>query len=151
MGTSIVDGTVETATITRKRKNIAIISPLTFRLNDGGSRTIKRAIVSGLVADLVQPGSSGRFYLSTTMDLKGVHGARTAQGTAYDFPGRNNKIVFMVVVIVNILWMALRIATDGGLPLLGVALMTLGAVGFFLTQKAQKESKAQFDNDQPQT
>jgi hypothetical protein len=147
MGTSIVDGTVEEAVVKRKRGALTVYSPLTFRLNDGGSRTIKSAVVSGDVANHLQPGKSGRFYLFTALDLKGVHGARTADGAAYEFPGKNNAIIFIVLIVTNILWIGLRITVDDGVPLLGVALLGLGVVGFFLTRKTQAEAKAQFDRD----
>lgn len=148
MGTSIVDGTVEEAVIKRQRGRITIYSPLTFRLDGGGSRTIKTAVASGEVADHLKPGSSGRFYLFTALDVKGVHGARTAGGSAFDFPARNNELIFIFVIIINILWIALRVGTDTGLPLFGVAMLLLGGVGLFFTRKSRMEAKTQFETDQ---
>lgn len=148
MGTSIVDGTVEEAVIKRKRGRITILSPLTFRLEGGGTRTIKTAVASGEVADHLTPGKSGRFYLFTALDVKGVHGARTEAGSAFDFPAKNNEMIFIFVIVINILWIALRLAIDGGLPLFGVAMLLLGGVGLYFTRKSRMEAKAQFDADQ---
>lgn len=147
MATSTVDGTVAEAVLKRARGGIAVFDTIRFQLDDGSSRTIKKAVVTQDVADALQPGTAGRFYLYTAFDLKGVHGVRTRDGRAvYGFPGNNQKI-FLIMGIVNILWITLRLFADGAIPFLGVALLILAIVGWVLMGKGQREAREQFDAD----
>ena len=148
MGVSIVDGTIEAIDAGRKTRKFSIFKSIVFRETDGASRTIKKAVVSGQVADQIVVGNSGRFYLFTSFDLKGVHGVRKPDGTAvYDFPGKGNAKLFMFLVPLNLAWIALRVVDKGDVPLLGVGLAILGAVGWFLIRKTDQETRAQFDAD----
>ena len=148
MGTSIVDGTIESVEAGRRNKKVAVFKTIVFREGDGATRTIKKAVVTAPMADHIAPGSSGRFYLFTTFDLKGIHGLRKADGTAiYDYPGKNNRFLFILIIVISLLLIALRVATGDGVPLLSVLLIILGAVGWFFTSKAARETREQFDGD----
>jgi hypothetical protein len=147
MGVYIIDGTVEAADLRRSRRGIAVFDKIEFRLADGASRTLVKQVTKQSIAEQLKPGSSGRFYLFTGFDFKGVHGVRKSDGTAiYDFPTANATL-FLVVAIINLLWIVLRLATDGQIPFLGVGLLILGGVGYTLTSKTQREARRQFDGD----
>lgn len=148
MGVSTVDGSIERVEIKRKRRDIGFYKEIVFREKDGGTRTIKNAVVKDPVNAEIVEGNSGRFYLFTAMDIKGVHGVRKADGTAaYSFPGSNNSIIFIIVIAVNLAWIALRVAIDDGVPLLGVGLVILGIVGWFFMRGGSRDTRAQFDGD----
>lgn len=147
MGTSIIDGTVEEATLKRAKAGISIFNTIRFRLDDGSTRTIKKAVTTQDVATALTPGTRARYYLYTTFDLKGVHGARFADGgSVYGFPGTNQKL-FLLLIVINLLWIGLKVAVDGAVPFLGVGLLILGVVGYVLMGKGAREAQEQFDAD----
>ena len=43
--------------------------------------------------------------------------------------------------------MALRIATEGDVPLLAILLLILGVVGYIFMGKGEREARTQFDGD----
>ena len=147
MPTSIIDGSIETADLKRAKGGVSIFRSITFRQADGITRTIRNAVVKDNVAAELVPGARGRFYLYNAFDLKGVHGIRSADGLdVYSFAGNNQKI-FLILGIVNIAWIILILATRGGVPLLGVALLILSVVGYIFMSKGQREAQTQFDSD----
>lgn len=147
MPTSIIDGSVETADLRRAKGGATIFRSLTFQQADGGTRTIRNAVVKDNVAAELVPGARGRFYLYNAFDLKGVHGVRTADGRdIYGFAGNNQKI-FLILGIFNLAWVIFTIAVRGGVPLLGAALLILSVVGYIFMSKGQREAQAQFDGD----
>lgn len=147
MGTSTIDGTIEAAELKRTAKGLSLFNSIRFRLDDGSTRTITKAVANTAIADELVPGSTGCFYLFTGFDLKGVHGIRRSDGTAIcDFPSRNAKL-FLLVGVINLAWIVLRVGLDGTVPLLGVALLVLAGVGYTLLSKTAREAQAQFDAD----
>ena len=147
MPTSTIDGSIEAADLRRAKGGASIFRSITFQQADGGTRTIRNAVVKDNVAAELVPGARGRFYLYTAFDLKGVHGVRTLDGRdIYGFAGNNQKI-FLILGIVNIAWIILILATSGGVPLLGVALLILSVVGYIFMSKGQREAQTQFDGD----
>lgn len=147
MGTSIIDGTLESAEVKRTAGGMTVFKSVEFLLDNGNRHMIKNAVVKNEVAEELKPGAKGRFYGYTAFDLKGIHGLRTPEGRAvYAFPGNNQKI-FLILGIVNIAWITLILFTRGGVPLLGVALLILAVVGYIFMGKGQSEAKAQFDRD----
>src|SRR6478735_4493802 len=113
MSTSIIDGTVEQAEPGRRRGGIAIFKSIRFTLDDGSSRTVTKAVVKQEIADELVPGAKGRFYLFKAFDISGIHGLRTPDGRAvYAFPGNNQKL-FLVLGILNLLWVVFMIAVRG--------------------------------------
>ena len=147
MSTSIIDGTVEEAVAGRSRGSITVYKSIRFQLDDGSSRTITKAVVKNDIAEHLAPGSRARFYLFNAFDIRGIHGVRTPDGrSVYAFPA-NNQRLFLILGLVNLAWIAFKVSVDGEIPLLGLGLMILAAVGWFLMGKGQTESKAQFDGD----
>lgn len=73
---------------------------------------------------------------------------RTPEGRAiYGFVGNNRKL-FLILGIVNLLWIALRVfAIDGQVPLLAILLLILATVGFIFMGKGEREAQPQFDSD----
>lgn len=151
MSTSIIDGTVEQAERGRSRGGITIFKSIRFALDDGSSRTVTKAVVKQEVADELAPGARGRFYLFKAFDISGIHGVRTLDGRAvYAFPGNNQKL-FLVLGIINLLWVVTMIVARGGVPMLGVALLILAALGWYFMGQGQAEAKRQFDGDADHT
>lgn len=147
MSVSTVDGSVEAAELKRSRGGLSIFSNIRFRLADGTTKTITKAVAKDSVAERLKPGSSGRFYLFNGFDLKGVHGVRTSDGQSlYEFPTSNAKL-FLVLGIINLVWIVFKLAVDGEIPLLAVALIILAIVGYTLMSKTAREAKQQFDQD----
>ena len=147
MSTSIIDGTVEQAETGRSRGGITIFKSIRFALDDGSSRTVTKAVVKQEVADELVPGAKARFYLFKAFDISGIHGVRTPDGrSVYAFPGNNQKL-FLVLGILNLFWVVFTIVVKGGVPMLGVALLILAAVGWYFMGQGQAEAKKQFDGD----
>lgn len=148
MSTSIIDGTVEEADPGRRRGDIRVFKSIRFQLGDGSSRTVTKAVVKQPLADAIVPGAKGRFYLFSAFDIKGVHGLRAADGREiFVFPG-NNQTIFLILGLVNLAWIALRLfLMDGDIPMLGVALLILAAIGWYFMGKGAAEAKAQFEGD----
>ncbi len=147
MATSTIDGTVEEVVPGRRRGGITVFKSIRFLLDDGSSRTVTKAVVKQSVADELVPGAKGRFYLFKAFDIGGVHGVRTPDGRSiYAFPANNQKL-FLVLAILNLLWIAVMIAARGAVPMLGVALLVLAAVGWYFMGKGQTEAQQQFDGD----
>lgn len=152
MGTSIVDGTIESIEAGRKNKRIAVFKTIVFRETGGETRTIKKAVVTGNLMDQIVPGNSGRFYLFTAFDIKGIHGLRKADGTAlFDYPGKTNIKIFIGLIIISLLLIALRVSTGDGVPLLSVLLICLGVFGWYATSKSARETREQFESDAART
>ena len=144
MSVSIIDGSVESADLRRARGGLSIFRSVVFQQDGVGQRTIRNAVVTDSIAAELVPGTRGRFYVYNAFDLKGV---RSADGRdVYGFPGNNQKI-FLILAIVNILWIALVVATRDAVPMLGVALLILAVVGYIFMGKGRREAQAQFEGD----
>jgi hypothetical protein len=148
MSTSIIDGTVEEAVPGRRRGAITVFKSIRFALADGSSRTVTKAVVRQPLADEIAPGAQGRFYLFNAFDLKGIHGLRTPDGReVHAFPTSNQKL-FLILGLLNFAWILFRLfVVDGQIPLLGVALLILAAVGWYFMGKGAAEAQAQFEGD----
>ena len=146
MAVSYIDGTLEQAELKRAPLNLRIYKQLTFRLRDGRERTILKAIVDAKVAALLEPGVSGRFYLFTAPDHRGVHGIRDDRGRAvFAFP-RNNERAMLIVSIMGIVLLGATLAMD---MLSGWALITiaLGVPFYIIFRSTRIAAERQFEAD----
>src|SRR4051812_46171474 len=80
MAVSTIDGTIEEAALRRRRPKNSTYDSIKFRLDDGSAKTWTKAQVMNNVADLLTPGTRGRFYMFTGVDNRGISGVRTEDG-----------------------------------------------------------------------
>lgn len=147
MAVSTIDGTLEHVEGPRQCRKVTRFKTLVFREDGGESRTIKNALVAGDVAAELREGIRGRFYTFTALDVKGIHGVRTADGTGrHAYPGSNAKL-FLTLVIISSIVLVGRAAIGDGLPVFQLLLTTALGIGWYVTQKSEREARAQFDAD----
>lgn len=147
MSVAAIDGTLEAANLKRKVRNISVYDSIVIRRDGGGEERLGKTMVANPVADALQPGTRGRFYTYASIDHKGMHGVRTADGKAvYDFPQNNEKLM-LIVLAVNLLWLVGGILLDGRARYFPLALVALAAIVYPLYRKTRLESRRQFDAD----
>jgi hypothetical protein len=147
MAVSIIDGTVEEAVLKRRRAQASVYERVTFRLGDGTTKTWAKAVILNDVADLVLPGTSGRFYLFTAIDHRGISGVRAADGReACGVPKVNEKASIWVIVMMTLL-NALYILALDKISILALVLMILGVPMYFYYRHVRVEAERQFAAD----
>lgn len=147
MATATIDGIIETATLTKSRRNIRIFNPIVFRLVDGSRKTIAKAVCDEKVAAQLQPGNRGRFYTFTAVDHRGIHGLRDEAGNAlFSFP-RNNETAMMYAAIFGVA-ITLILLAIGYVSFWGLFLIVLGVPFYFIYRSTRMAAQAQFEADQ---
>jgi hypothetical protein len=147
MAVSTVDGTIEAAALKRRARNISIYDSITFRRDGGSEHRLGKSVVPNEVADALKPGTKGRFYLYSSIDHKGVHGVRSADGTAVHGYSQTNERLMLIVFALNALWLVGGTLLDGQVRLFPLALVVLAVVVYPLYRKTRIESRRQFDAD----
>jgi hypothetical protein len=147
MGSDRIDGTIEAVWLKRRRDKLAVYDKIQFRLASGGERVIGKSIVAPAVADRLVPGTSGRFYLYSAIDHKGVSGVRDAAGGAvFGFP-TVNETAMLVVGALNIVWLGLAVSLAGVVPILPLILTVCSIPLYFLYRGTRLEARRRFDAD----
>jgi hypothetical protein len=147
MSVSIVDGTLEAVELRRKARHLSVFNLLLIRRVDGSEQRVSKAVVAAKVAEALKPGASGRFYLYRSIDQKGVHGVRLADGTSlFDYPKLNERLMLMVL-IVNCILLVGRLALEGRIWLFALALIVFAAIVYPLYRRTHMEARDQFDAD----
>ena len=146
MGVSIVDGTIEEAVLKKARSNLRIYQYIKFRQQDGDTMTVTKPIVDESVAQLLTPGTSGRFYLFTQIDHRGIHGVRTSDGREVGKFPKNNETAMIVVGVVGLVIVALTLAMDK-ISGWGLICVLLGFPGYILYRSTRSIGERQFAED----
>lgn len=149
MGVSSIDGTIEDAVFgggyggagIRKYKHI------TFRLADGSRKSVAKVIAHNQIAEHLKPGASGRFYLYTAVDQRGIHGVRDREGQSLFRYPRNIELGALLIVLIFGLFSAVDILVWGDVPRLPGLLLILTAIYWFFSRKTRREAQRQFDAD----
>lgn len=148
MALSIIDGTIESADLKRTAAKVRIYRSIVFRLPDGETKTIAKPIAHTELGPYLEPGMSGRFYLFTSFDHRGVYGVRTSSGQAhYHFP-KNNEVIGMWVTLFAIVAGALMIALIGDISLWFLIAIILGPVVWLYNRANRKNAERIFAGDQ---
>ena len=146
MSVAVIDGTLEAANLKRRVRNISVYDSIVIRRDGGGEERLGKTMVSNPVADMLQPGTRGRFYTYASIDHKGMHGVRTADKSVYDFPQNNEKLM-LIVGAINLVWLVGGVLYDGRARLLPLALVALAAIVYPLYRKTRLETRRQFEAD----
>lgn len=151
MQAEVIDGTVESATVKRATKKVAIYDSIAFRCADGSERRMAKVAVSPGIAETLKPGTKGKFYAYTAIDHKGLIAVRTADGrSAFAMPSGNERIMLMAM-IAGVILFGVMLVSRGSVSILGVALALLGGFAYFSYRKLRVASRARFDADSPST
>jgi hypothetical protein len=146
MAVSIIDGTITEAVLKSSRRNLRIYRQIVFRLPDGGSKTWQKAVVDEHVAPLIQPGTSGRFYLFTAVEIRGIHGVRDDKGGAvFTFP-KNTETASLICAIMGAVVTVLLLAI-GYVSLWPILLMVLGVALYVVHRSTRLAAVAQYEAD----
>ena len=146
MGVSIVDGTIEEAVLKKARSNLRIYQYIKFRLPGGETMTVAKPIVDQSVAALLEPGTSGRFYLFTQIDHRGIHGVRTSDGREVGHFPKNNEKGMIFVGIAGLVMLAVSFAIDR-INGWGLICVLLGFPGYVLYRSTRSIAERQFAED----
>ncbi|HEV2866065.1 MAG TPA: hypothetical protein VGX37_06085 [Allosphingosinicella sp.] len=146
MAVYTIDGTLEEAVLKRVRRNLRVYERLTFRQRDGTTKSIAKAVVDARVAERLLPGTSGRFYLYTAIDHRGVHGIRDDSGRAiFGYPMNNEKAMIWTIPIMVVMIALLMMV--GKIPLLAVLALIISVPAFFFYRRTRMEATKQFQGD----
>ncbi|HYD14717.1 MAG TPA: hypothetical protein VEC11_17855 [Allosphingosinicella sp.] len=147
MATSTIDGTVEEAVLRRRRPKMSVYDRILFRLDDGSTRTWAKAVVMNDVADLLTPGTRGRFYTFSAIDHRGISGVRTDDGReAFGF-GRVNEYAGLGVFISMTLLVILQMSLLDGVSVWALVLAVLGLPLFLLYRQTRLDAEKAFKAD----
>ena len=149
MAVSIIDGTIEAMVLKRVRQNVRVYERIDFRLDGGGTSSITKAVVEAKVAERLEPGVSGRFYLYKAIDHRGIHGLRDKEGRAlFGFSSMNERAMLVTIAIGTVLTI-LYVALLDKISLWGPLLVVLGVPGYFLYRSTRVDAESQFRGDNP--
>ena len=84
MAVSTIDGTLEEAVVKRAFARVIAYERLRFRLADGREQMVTKIVAERGLAERLQPGTRGRFYLFKVIDHQGFAGCamrRAAPGS----------------------------------------------------------------------
>lgn len=149
MSVSMIDGTLEAVTVKRKASKVWRLTGLKFRNADGSETDLASAVATPRVGAALVPGTTGRFYLYSAVDHKGIHGVRPAGGALVTDFMRTNETVMAVVFFVNLVWVGVTVVLRDGIPLLGAGLMVFAGVFYFVYRATRVEAEAQVAADNP--
>ena len=99
------------------------------------------------LAGRLQAGATGRFYLFSCYDHRGIHGYRDERGQAcFRYP-RNSEIILAAVMIPVALWVFYVLFTRLGLPIFWTLLLVLGVVSLIHYRNVRHQAEKQFAAD----
>lgn len=146
MGVSIIDGTLEAADLKRVRGKTRVYQSLTFRLRDGNSKSIAKALVHEDVGALLEVGNSGRFYLYTAVDQRGIHGIRDDRGrSAFAFT-KASETAMLVTACVGVAMLLAFLAMDK-ISIWPILCIAIGVPFYFIYRQTRTEATRQYDGD----
>jgi len=146
MGVSVIDGTLEAAALKRVRGKTRVYQSLTFKLRDGSSKSIAKAIAHEDVCALLEPGNSGRFYLYTAVDHRGIHGVRDDKGRSVFAYSKVNETAMLVTAGIGILMLFAFLAMDR-ISIWPILCIVIGVPFYFLYRQTRAEATRQYESD----
>jgi hypothetical protein len=144
MAVSVIEGTLEAAVLKRIRGKTRIYQSLQFRLRDGSSRSIAKAIVHQDVAALLEPGTSGCFYLYTAIDHRGISGVRDDRGREAFAVSMVNEYAMLATVGIGVV-LTLLYLTDNKVSFWGLLCIVLGIPGYFLYRQVRTDTTRHYE------
>jgi hypothetical protein len=148
MAVSTIDGTLEEAVVRRAYARVISYERLRFRLAGGGEQVLSKIVAEKGLAERLQPGTRGRFYLFKVADHKGVCGLRDASGGAWFafIKGAENGMLISIAVGATAVLLSLLLRT--WLTSWAVISLLIGVPMFILYRSARQEAERRFAADE---
>ena len=147
MAVSTIDGTLVEAEPGRQAAGIRVFRKLVFRLDSGEEQIVSKALTNSKLAERLQPGAKGRFYLFKAIDHRGVHGVRLVDGEPLHAFPKNNERISLILLIVMVAWIAGALILVGGLPIFATIMVLFGVPYYVLIVNMRGEARRQFEGD----
>jgi hypothetical protein len=151
MAVSTIDGTLEEAVVKRAFARVISYERLRFRLADGRDQVLTRIVAERALAERLQPGTRGRFYLFKVVDHQGVCGLRDASGGAWFafIKGAENGMLISAAVGASALFLSVLLRT--WLTSWAVICLLIGVPMYLLYHNARREAERRFAADAGRT
>jgi hypothetical protein len=148
MAVSTIDGTLEEAVVKRSFARVISYERLRFRLADGGEKVLTKIVAEKGLAERLQPGTRGRFYLFKVVDHQGVCGLRDAAGGAWFafVKGPENGMLISAAVGATALLLSLLLRT--WFTFWAVICLLIGVPMYLLYSGARREAERRFAADE---
>lgn len=146
MGAWRIDGSIESSPLLGAARSMRAFGPVVFRLRGGDSRTVRRALAVGPVAELVRPGTSGRFYLHSAGSTY-IYGIRTDDGRRAFAVQKGNETAFLIVALIAFLVAAASLAAGARGWYLGLPVLLICAPLYVLMRNARIGAERQWEAD----
>ena len=144
---STIDGTLEEAVVKRSYARVISYERLRFRLADGGEKVLTKIVAEKGLAERLQPGTRGRFYVFKVVDHQGVCRLRDASGGAWFafIKGAENGMLISIIVGGSALLLSLLLRT--WITSWAVICLLIGVPMFLLYRGARVEAERRFAAD----
>jgi len=147
MAVWMIEGVVEEVTPKRTWRDRILYKSVRLRDRSGAEHALTNLQAVGDVAKALQPGASGRFYLTKTIDQSGFHAVRLDDGmAAYGYFVHMKLIWILLGINLAIFVAGLALGKIYGLCLIVGVLLSVGMV-FYI--RAKGEGRRLFDADAP--
>lgn len=151
MAVSTIDGTLEEAVVKRSYARAIAYERLRFRLAGGGEQVMTRIVAEKALAERLQPGTQGRFYLFQVADHKGVCGLRDASGGACFAFAKGTENVMLLSIGVGAAALLISVLLRTWLTSWAVISLLIGAPMFVLYRGARQAAERRFAEDAGRT
>ena len=147
MAVSTIDGTLEEAVVKRAFARVISYERLRFRLADGREQVLSKIVAERGLAERLQPGARGRFYLFKVVDHQGVCGLRDASGGAWFAFIRGPENGMLISIAVGASAVLLSVLLRTWLTSWAVICLLIGVPMYILYHNARREAERRFAAD----
>jgi len=147
MAVSTIDGTLEEAVVKRSYARATSYERLRFRLADGREEVLTRIVADKSLAERLQPGTKGPFYLFKVIDHKGVCGLRDAAGGAWFAFARGAENGMLISIAVGASALVLSVLLKTWITSWAVISLLIGLPMYIVYRTARQEAERRFAAD----
>jgi hypothetical protein len=147
MAISTIDGTLEEAVVKRSFARVISYERLRFRLADGREQVLSKTVVEKGLAERLQPGTKGRFYLFKVIDHQGVCGLRDGAGGAWFAFIKGSENGMLITSAVGATALILSVLLRTWLTSWAVISLLIGVPMYIVYRTARLEAERRFAAD----
>lgn len=148
MAVSTIDGTLEEAVVKRSFARVVSYERLKFRLADGSEKLLTKIVAEKGLAERLQTGTRGRFYLFKVIDHQGVCGVRDATGGAWFAFIKGSENGMLISIFVGGAALLLSVLLRTWLTSWAVISLLIGVPMFIVYRTARLEAERRFAADE---